>query len=67
MKEGIIWIFGERMVQADRTLNTKFLRWEYDSPVKRNSKNQVSVWNGVSESNRQKVRETVEDGGKVSL
>lgn len=56
MKEGIIWIFGERMVQADRTLNTKFLRWEYDSPVKRNSKNEVSVWNGVRVTDRRSER-----------
>lgn len=66
MKEGIIQILGEGMIQADITVHTRFLRWEHGCLVKYRQ-NEASIWNGVSESNRQKARDTIEDGGKVSL
>lgn len=45
----------------------KVSKVEYGCPIKRNSQNEASVWNGVSESNEQKARDTVDDGWKVSL
>lgn len=62
-----MWLSGEyHSIQAERTKNTEILRWKYTWPVRETPRSRP-VYAEQSESNGKKVREIVEDGGKVGL